>query len=685
MEYLAGAANGSTSHLVGQYTNENGNGVVLQQYEYTYDANGNILTISDGGVLKASYTYDGLNRLIREDNAWTNVSYSYNFDAGGNLNTVTTHAYTTGALGAATATQNYSYNVNGNWKDQLTALGGVPITYDALGNPTDYSGFTFTWARGRLLTRFAGPGLAIDYAYDADGRRIRQTVNNSAVTNFTYSGDLLMRQSDGTNTLDFQYDANGTAVGFNYNGTPYYYLRNLQGDVVAITNKTGTIVGEYTYDAWGNTALWGSVAAVNPIRYRGYYEDSVTGWYWLQTRWYIPQWRRFVNADAMFVAGDDAINASNMYAYCNGNPVMNVDPSGMAPQWWNNLVNGVKKAAQWVVDLPKTISAAINNGLNSFGQMVSGKIGEFIGPILQRNLPWAADLVEFGANVFNFLTLGGLKAWTDRVAPSWLPKLRDFFPKRLMQLFGAWPGAVILDFHYCWDPFSPNFRNYTTLEGSYQWQKAVGYTWFYDWFFDAGGPIKKLIYDFHNDDNDMSYAVWCWKADYWNLGAGAEIGMYYQDDPARAAKGYFEIDPPDLKFKLHMKINYRGQQMANLKQTNWWVTAFAPRHQKPNIDNIVVWQAVSIYSAAYNKNGTRYVDGNGSYYINTPARHSYNLDPDPLAPGKSKLFTYLHQDWDQRATNNVDFGKHLKWTPTPGAGWDYVDNNYADYEFYIKF
>jgi len=45
----------------------------------------------------------------------------------------------------------------------------------------------------------------------------------------------------------------------------------------------------------------------------------------------VPHWRRFLNADTFFIAGDDSLNGSNMYAYCNGNPVMFVDPTGMAP------------------------------------------------------------------------------------------------------------------------------------------------------------------------------------------------------------------------------------------------------------------------------------------------------------------------------------------------------------------
>ena len=70
------------------------------------------------------------------------------------------------------------------------------------------------------------------------------------------------------------------------------------------------------------------MAELNPFRYRGYYYDNETGFYFLQSRYYNPEWRRFINPDTYFIAGEDVLNGSNMYAYCNGNPVMYKDPSG---------------------------------------------------------------------------------------------------------------------------------------------------------------------------------------------------------------------------------------------------------------------------------------------------------------------------------------------------------------------
>ena len=83
--------------------------------------------------------------------------------------------------------------------------------------------------------------------------------------------------------MDFLYDESGNAYSFVYNGTQYYYVRNLQGDVVKILNTSGGVVASYTYDAWGKVTASGSIGQINPVRYRGYYYDTDTGFYYLQS------------------------------------------------------------------------------------------------------------------------------------------------------------------------------------------------------------------------------------------------------------------------------------------------------------------------------------------------------------------------------------------------------------------
>ena len=116
-------------------------------------------------------------------------------------------------------------------------------------------------------------------------------------------------------------------VGFNLNGVQYYYVKNLQGDVVKVVDGSGAEVASYSYDAWGKVlTATGAMASVNPIRYRGYYYDSESNFYYLKSRYYNPQWGRFVNADILFSTNEVAEN--NIFVYCRNNPVNRVDNEG---------------------------------------------------------------------------------------------------------------------------------------------------------------------------------------------------------------------------------------------------------------------------------------------------------------------------------------------------------------------
>ena len=136
--------------------------------------------------------------------------------------------------------------------------------------------------------------------------------------------------------LDFFYDENGHPFAMrkytdetlsSYN--TYYYILNAQGDVVKLIAPSGNVYAEYSYDAWGNILdSTGSLRNTNPLRYRGYYFDKETGFYYLQSRYYDPAVRRFLNADSYSSTGQGFLGF-NMFAYCNNNPVNCVDPSGL--------------------------------------------------------------------------------------------------------------------------------------------------------------------------------------------------------------------------------------------------------------------------------------------------------------------------------------------------------------------
>ena len=125
--------------------------------------------------------------------------------------------------------------------------------------------------------------------------------------------------------------------------TCYYFDKNTLGDVVAIRNRSGAVVAKYEYDAWGNVTVTDAegkeetsaefIGNKNPIRYRGYYYDTETGFYYLQTRYYDPEICRFINADdyGLIATLSEVPGQLNLYAYCNNNPIMYTDGSGCFP------------------------------------------------------------------------------------------------------------------------------------------------------------------------------------------------------------------------------------------------------------------------------------------------------------------------------------------------------------------
>ena len=141
-----------------------------------------------------------------------------------------------------------------------------------------------------------------------------------------------------TTTLDFFYDDSGRPFAFNYTpegSTPntYYYILNLQGDVVQIIDEGGVLQAKYVYSPWGEIiSAEGDLAEVNPLRYRGYYYDSETGFYYLQSRYYDPENHRFINADC--IAKTEYLSIStNVFVYCLNSPVYCIDSSGADAIW----------------------------------------------------------------------------------------------------------------------------------------------------------------------------------------------------------------------------------------------------------------------------------------------------------------------------------------------------------------
>ena len=336
----------------------NGDGMstatILEGAKYTYDAAGNITMISESISpfrKLVEYQYDKQNQLDSakyytysgtSTTASSTTTYTYAYDTAGNLLTEKKNGATV---------KTYTYGDSG-WNDLLTSFrhGGktYSISYDGSGNPTSYprwqdkTSYYMSWSNGRQLTYMdyattASNETQIRYAYDANGIRSSKKVNNTVHSYVTQSGKVV-RETIGSGSsatiLDFIYDNQGLPFALNYstnNGssfTTYYYVLNLQGDVVKLVDGGGTSVASYAYDAWGDIlSSSGSKAEINPLRYRGYYYDTETGFYYLQSRYYDPVTHRFINADSYSSTGQGIIGY-NMFAYCNNSPVIQADHTG---------------------------------------------------------------------------------------------------------------------------------------------------------------------------------------------------------------------------------------------------------------------------------------------------------------------------------------------------------------------
>ena len=139
-----------------------------------------------------------------------------------------------------------------------------------------------------------------------------------------------MRMSWGANILDFFYDESGLPYAMKYNGTAYYYITNLQGDVMRIVDASQNIVTNY--DPYGKVlSATGTLAGVNPLRYRGYVYDQETGFYNVSGRYYDPLVSRWINADEQISGVGGDLGGNNLFAYCFNNPVNLIDPTGNWP------------------------------------------------------------------------------------------------------------------------------------------------------------------------------------------------------------------------------------------------------------------------------------------------------------------------------------------------------------------
>ena len=320
--FLAGAGgDNATTTLIGSATYY-GAGTTGTQYSYEYDKSGNLTKIKKGTATLHTYTYDSLGQLTSWYDAATDKTVRYGYYKGGNLKSIYD----------GEDTVSFVYNNGDGIADRLMVYDGQLLSYDDIGNPLNFrDGISMTWKNGRQLATLTNGQTSASYDYNESGIRNKKTVNGITTT-FQLDGSKIVSENRNGIVQSYFYDENGSVLGITYGGENYYFRKNFRNDVLAILNASGEVVVEYSYDPWGNIlAVTGSLASTlgsdNPFRYRGYYYDTESCFYYLNSRYYDAKVCRYLNADGYVSTGQGRLG-NNMFAYCGNNPVNNCDPSG---------------------------------------------------------------------------------------------------------------------------------------------------------------------------------------------------------------------------------------------------------------------------------------------------------------------------------------------------------------------
>lgn len=349
---------------------------------YTTDALGNLTSISDSTFGNHSYEYDYRGFLTKADGE------EYEYDGNGNI----------------TRKGSINFVYDNAIKDRLVSVNGVAISYDSNNplNPTKYGSKGFTFA-GRRLTRLTLTSGYYDYKYNDQGLRIQKKDYRGITWDYIYDGDKLIFESSPHGKLNFLYDENNMLYGFIKDNTEkYLYIRDNLQNIIAITSLSGEIVVKYSYDAWGKLlsttgSLASTIGALNPFKYKGYYYDQESGMYYCKSRYYVPDWCRWLNADNFNYLEFDNLNNCNAFAYCENDPVLGYDPNGT---WsWTKFWKGVGRIATGVGAIVAG-AMVIASGVALVPMLIVATITITAGVLTTFN--GTADIVE-AATDYNFV------------------------------------------------------------------------------------------------------------------------------------------------------------------------------------------------------------------------------------------------------------------------------------------
>jgi RHS repeat-associated protein len=330
---------------------------------YTYDLVGRRATMDVSGQQPVGYTYDDADRLTTITQGTSTVAFAYDaadrrtsltlpngivtayqYDAGSQLTSLT---YRVGATMLGDLTYTYDAagrrtSVGGTWArtmllaplasasydaaNQITTWGGQGFTYDANGNLTSDGAKTYTWNARNQLAGISG-GVTAGFTYRADGQRASRSVGGSA-TAFLYDGlNPVQELSGGVPTANLltglaidEYFARTDASGSRH------FLADALGSSMALSDASGVLNSEYTYEPYGVTTLSSSVDG-NSFAFTGRENDG-TGLYYFRARYFDPRLQRFLTEDPLGVT----VESPTLYGYVGNAPTAWRDPLGLQHQ-----------------------------------------------------------------------------------------------------------------------------------------------------------------------------------------------------------------------------------------------------------------------------------------------------------------------------------------------------------------
>ena len=301
--------------------------------------------------------------MIREDDMLHNITIKYKYDEYGNILSVNKYRLNSNEL-----LEIHKYNYDGLWTDQLSKYDNKMIIYDNIGNPINYGDIVYTWENGHSLASYCDNVNSIQYKYNDKGIRIRKIVNGTE-TKYYSEGSNIIFEEKGNTILYFIRDNNGELVGLKYGDDIFYYIKNLQNDIIGIIDSVGNTIVRYTYDSWGNIISIcdsngnvitneGHIGIINPFRYRSYYYDNETDLYYLNNRYYSPKWKRFINCDPKLI-NDPSSLSLNLYAYADNNPINKVDVDGNKSWLLKTLFKAAKKVVKKIVKVVSIVAPVV--------------------------------------------------------------------------------------------------------------------------------------------------------------------------------------------------------------------------------------------------------------------------------------------------------------------------------------